>query len=89
MEIEAGLHKVCDEAAVQIAQSKVSEIVFKCAKPPQRNITQEKEETLKELKKDESILKADKRNTTVVINATKYNNKINCLLSNSSVYNKL
>ena len=57
----AGLRKVRDEAAVQIARSKVSEIL-KSAKPPQRNITHEEEEALKELKKDESIviLKADK-----------------------------
>ena len=47
--VEAGLRKVRDEAAVQIAGLKVSEIL-KSAKPPQRNITQEEEETLKEIK---------------------------------------
>ena len=45
---EAGLRKVHDEAAVQIARSKVSEFL-KSAKPPQRNITHEEEEALKEL----------------------------------------
>ena len=71
--VEAGLRKVRSEAAVQIARSKVSEIL-KSAKPPQRNITHEEEEALKELKKDESsvILKADKGNATVVMNATEY-----------------
>ena len=79
--VEAGLRKVRDEAAVQIARSKVSKIL-KSSKPPQRNITHEEEEALKELKKDESIviLKADKGNATVIMNATEYNDKINCLL---------
>ena len=35
------------------------------------------------------ILNADKGNATVVMNATEYNDKINCLLSDSSVYSKL
>ena len=74
-----GLHKIRDEAAVQIARSKVSKIL-KSAKPPQKNITHEEEEALKELKKDENtvILKVDKGNATVVMNATKYNDKIVC-----------
>ena len=57
----AGLHQVREEAAVQIAWSKVFEIL-KSAKPPQRNITHEDEEALKEIKKDDNIviLKADK-----------------------------
>ena len=61
------------------------------SKPPQRNIIHEEEEALKELKKDESIviLKADKGNATIITNATEYNNKINCLLSDSFVYSKL
>ena len=93
---EAAVHYVTkpqyipDEAAVQIARSKVSEIL-KSSKPPQRNITHEEEEALKELKKDESIviLKADKGNATIIMNATEYNDKINCLLSDSSVYSQL
>ena len=85
-EVEVGLCMVCDEALVQIAQSKVFKIL-KSTKPPQRNITHE--EVLKELKEDKSIVisKADKGNTTVVMNATEYNNKINCLFS--SVHSKL
>ena len=88
--VEAGLRAVRDDAAVHIARSKVSE-VLKSAKPPQRNITQEEEEALKELKQDENIiiLKADKGNSTVVMNAQEYDDKINCLLSDSSVYTKL
>ena len=64
--VEAGLRAVRDDVAVHIARSKVSE-VLKSAKPPQRNITQEEEEALKELKQNESIviLKADKGNSTV------------------------
>ena len=88
--VEAGFRAVRDEAAVHIARSKVSE-VLKSAKPPQRNITQEEEEALKELKQDENIvvLKADKGNSTVVLNAKEYNDKVNCLLSDSSIYTKL
>ena len=46
---------------------------------------QEKEEALKELKQDENIviLKADKGNSTVVMNAQEYNDKIICLPSDS------
>ena len=74
----------------KIARLKVSEIL-KSAKLPRRNITHEEEKALKELKKDENIviLKADKGNATVVMDATEYNDKINCLLSDSSVYSKL
>ena len=88
--VEVSLRKVRNEGALQIARSKVSEIL-KSAKPPLRNITHQKEEVLKELKKDDNIviLKADKGNATVVMNATDYNNKINCLLRDSSVYSKL
>ena len=88
--VEAGLRAVRDEAAVHIARSKVSE-VLKSAKPSQRNITQEEEEALEELKQDENIviLKADKGNSTVVMNSQEYDGKINCLLSDSSVYTKL
>ena len=88
--VEVGLRKVCDEAAVQIARLKVSK-VLKSAKPPQSNITHEEEEALKELNKDKNIviLKADKGNATVVMNARDYNDKNNCLLSDSFVYSKL
>ena len=77
--VEAGLRKVRDGAAVQIARSKVSEIL-KSAKPPQRNITHAEEEALKELKKDENIviLKAYKGNAAVVMNAADHNDKIVC-----------
>ena len=77
-----GLRKVRDEAEVQMARSKVSEIL-KSAKPPQKNITHEEEEALKEIKKNENIviLEADKGSATVVMNATEYNYEINCMLS--------
>ena len=68
--VETGLSKVRDEAAVQIVRSKIFE-TLKSAKPSQRNIAYEEEEALKEFKKDENIviLKADKGNATVVMNA--------------------
>ena len=88
--VEADLRTVRDKAAVHIARSKVFE-VLKPTKQPQRNITQEEEQALKELKQDVNIviLKADKGNSTVAINTQEYYNKINCLLSNSSAYTKL
>ena len=88
--VEAGLCAVRDDIADHIARSKVSK-VLKSAKPPQRNITQEEKEALKELKQDKNIviLKADKGNSTVVMKAQEYDDKINCLLSDSSVYTKL
>ena len=80
--VEAGLLMVCGGAVVHILKS---------AKLPQRNITQEEEDAFKELKQDENIviLKADKGSSTVVMNAQEYNDKINCLLSDSSVYTNL
>ena len=59
--VEASLHTVRDEAAVHIARSEVSK-VLKSAKPPQRNIMQEKEEALKELKQDENIVPSKHKN---------------------------
>ena len=88
--VEAGLCKVRDEAAVQNARLKDSEIL-KSFNTRQRNIFHEEEEALKELTEDENfvILKADKGNAPVVMNTTEYNDKINCLLSDSSFYSKL
>ena len=75
-----------DEAVVNIARSKISEIL-KYARPTQKNITKEEEEAPKKLKNNENIVifKFDKGNATVVINAKKYHHKINYLLSDSSV----
>ena len=51
----------------------------------------QKEKALKELRQDKNIviLKADKGNSTVVMNAQEYNDKINCVLSDSSAYTNL
>ena len=51
----------------------------------------EEKEALKEVKKNENIVisKVDKGNAKVVMNAAVYNDKINCLLSDSSVCSKL
>ena len=74
---------------MQITRSKASEIL-KSAKPRKKHYTRVRRR-LKELKKDENIvtLKANKGNATIVTNATEYNDKINCLRSDSSVYSKL
>ena len=54
-------------------------------------MTHEEEEALKELKKNDNIViqKADKGKATVVMTAREHNDKINCLLSDSSTYSKL
>ena len=59
--------------------------------PPNRNVTREEEEALKELKNNEKIviLKADKGNATVVMNTEDYEEKVNSLLSDECTYEKL
>ena len=68
--VETGLRKVRNAAAVTIARSKVAEILKTASPPPNRNVTREEEEALKELKNNEKIviLKADKGNATVAMN---------------------
>ena len=72
--VETGLRKIRNAASVTIACSKVAEILKTASPPPNRNVTREEEEALKELKNNEKnvILKADKGNATVVMNTEDY-----------------
>ena len=89
--VETGLRKIRNAAAVTIARSKVAEILKTASPPPNRNVTREEEEALKELKNNEKIgiLKADKGNATVVMNTEDYEEKVNSLLSDECTYEKL
>lgn len=57
--------------------------ILKPAKPPKGNMTRKERQIVKELKKDETIviLKADKGNTTVVMDKVAYDEKLNNMLS--------
>ena len=79
--VETGLRKIRNAASVAIARSKVAEILKTASPPPNRNVTREEEEALKELKNNEKIviLKADKGNATVVMNTEDYEEKGNSL----------
>ena len=65
--------------------------VLKSAKSPKSNITKEERDALSELKKDNNItiLPADKGRATVVLNADKYDQKVNTLLEDTKTYVKL
>jgi len=65
--------------------------ILSCAKPPKKNISQAEMKALKTLGKDKNIiiLKADKGNSTVVMNRTEYDEKIEVMLSDSKTYQVL
>ena len=88
--VEFGLPQVEDLAQVMTARSKVTEIL-KSAKPPKSNLTKDEEIALQQLKSDPTIkiLKADKGNSTVVMDSSTYDVKVKDLLNNDSVYKQL
>ena len=65
--VEKGLRSIRNQAEVVLACSKITQIV-RNAKLPQRNLSKDEMEALKELRSDSSIkmMKADKGNVTVV-----------------------
>ncbi|KAK3732372.1 hypothetical protein QZH41_005703 [Actinostola sp. cb2023] len=65
--------------------------ILSCAKPPKKNISQAEMKALKTIGKDKNIiiLKADKGNSTVVMNRTEYDEKIEVMLSDSKTYQVL
>ena len=75
--VEFGLRQVEDLAQVMTARSKVTEIL-KSAKPPKSNLTKDEEIALQQLKSDITfkILKADKGNSTVVMDSSAYDFKV-------------
>ena len=62
--------------------------ILKHTKPPKDNMTKTERKAIKELKKDNTIviLKADKGNTTVIMNKVIYEEKINNMLSDTTTY---
>ena len=88
--VQDRLCKVNDAAAVSTTRSKVAG-VLKTARLPKKNIDKEEEQALKELKEDKDIviLKADKGNCTVIMDRPDYDQKINALLNDNDIYNKL
>ena len=88
--VEEGLRKVNDASAVSTARSKVAG-VLKIARPPKRNIDKEEEQALKELREDKHIviLKADKGNCTVIMDRPGYDQKINALLNDNCITQKM
>ena len=76
-EVEFGLRQVEDLAQVMTARSKVTEIL-KSAKPPKSNLTKDEEIVFQQLKTDTTIeiLKADKGNSTVVMESSAYDFKL-------------
>ena len=62
--------------------------ILKRAKPPKDNITRTARKAIEELRKDDTIviLKADKGNTTVVMDKVIYEEKINNMLSDTTTY---
>ena len=88
--VEFGLRQVRDAAQVMTVRSKVSEIL-KSAKVPESNLSHEEKMALKQLKNDNSIkiLKADKGNSTVVMDSTTYDSKVQNLLLDNSTYLQL
>ena len=88
--VEFGLRQVEGLAQVMTARSKVTKIL-KSAKPPKSNLTKDEEIALQQLKSDTTIkiLKADKGNSTVVMDSSAYDFKVKELLTNDSVYKQL
>ena len=88
--VEFGLRQVEDLSRVMTARSKVTEIL-KSAKSPKSNLTKDEEIAFQQLKSDSmiKILKADKGNSTVVMDSSAYDCKFKELLTNDSVYKQL
>ena len=88
--VENGLRNIRDESKTFTVRSKVTEILKK-AQPPKKNISKQEIVALKELKENSSlfILKADKGNSTVILDRDDYDLKIRHLLEDQSTYQKL
>ncbi|KAK9685252.1 hypothetical protein QE152_g38179 [Popillia japonica] len=78
--IESGIHQL-DEHETETIIQEVSHILRNTA-PPKKNVTRNEYQALKTLNNDEIIiiLPADKRNATVVMNRTVYEEKMNHLI---------
>ncbi len=70
-----------------------SEVVgaIKSSKPPKSNISKDERNAIKELKKEKSIkiLGADKGRATVILDTSEYDDKLECMLKDTSTYEEL
>ncbi|XP_059049893.1 uncharacterized protein LOC131844914 [Achroia grisella] len=66
-------------------------VVLRQARSPKSNLTSQEFAALKDLRKDDQVLvlKADKGNTTVVMNVSTYDSKMTDLLSDKGTYKKV
>ena len=87
---EKGLRNVRNQTEVELARSKITEIIFNARVPPP-NLSAEERKVLKELRSDSNIkiIKADKENCTVVMNTKDYDDKLLALLNDCEVYRVL
>ena len=85
--VEKGLKSVKNQAKVQLARCKVTQIL-KNSKVPPKNLSSEESRALKELQLDTSIkiMKSDKGNATVILDSHVYEKKMLKLLQNSQIY---
>lgn len=65
--------------------------VLSGTKPPKPNLTKQEQQALKQLKKEKSItiVPADKGRSTVVLDSSSYDEKVNLMLSNHKTYEQL
>ena len=84
-----GLRNVRNQTEVELAHSKITQIIFNTRVPPP-NLSEERK-TLKELRSDYNIkiMKVDIGNCTVVMNTKDYDDKLLALLNDCEVYRVL
>ena len=87
--IESGIRNLPDSSK-SIIRSQVANIL-RSAKPPRCNLSADEINALRTLKKDSSIViqPADKGNATVIMDRSSYEEKLDSLLSDNSIYEKL
>ena len=88
--VEKGLEAINDQSIADMARAKITTVI-KNAKPPEPNVTPQEMNALKTLRNEKEIvvLKADKGNTTVVMDRAEYNIKMNNLLNDKNTYKKV
>ncbi len=85
-EVEASVYNL-DESAKSDIRNKVSYILAS-SKPPKDNLSKSERAALRDLKKDKDIviLKADKGNSTVIMDRSDYDSRLMRLLNDSTTY---
>ncbi len=85
-EVEASVYNL-DESAKSGIRNKVSHILAS-SKPPKDNLSKSERAALRDLRKDKDIviLKADKGNSTVIMDRSDYDSRLMRLLNDSATY---